>query len=185
MSPSPVRATRSDAIENRRQLIDQAREAFAESGEVSMTAIAKRAGVGVGTLYRHFPTREALIVAVYNSEIEKLAALAPALLEKHSPVEALRLWFDRLAYYGQLKYGVSEVIHAAPSSGAEHDAYELIIGAIASLLAAGENAGELKPGLDPDDVLLMVAFLWRIDPGKGSEDKATRMLDLLVAGLRV
>lgn len=183
MAPSQPRATRSDAIENRRQLIDHAREAFAESGEVSMTSIARRAGVGVGTLYRHFPTREALIVAVYDNEIENLAALAPALLEKHPPVEALRLWFDRLAYYGQLKYGVSEVIHAAPSSGAEHVAYELIIGAIATLLAAGEKAGELKPDLDPDDVLLMVAFLWRIDPGKGSKDKAARMLDLLVAGL--
>jgi len=184
MAGSETRATRSDAVENRRQLIDVAREAFVASGdEVSMTGIAKQAGVGVGTLYRHFPTKEALVLAVYQHEIEFLAGLAPMLLKQHQPLEALRLWLDRLAHYGQMKYGVSAIIHAASGMGAERGAYDLIITAIDTLLTAGANAGVLKSGLDPDDVLLIVAFLWRIPPAPDVERRAARMLDIVMDGL--
>lgn len=176
---------RADARENRRQLIEVARDSFITTGDISMTGIAQLAGVGVGTLYRHFPTREALVLAVYRHEIELLAALAPTLLETHSPNRALRMWLDRLAYYGQMKYGVAEVIRASSSQGSEREAYDLIIGAIRQLLTAGALAGQLKPDLDPDDVLHMVAFLWRIDPTAGDPDRAARMLDLVVDGLTV
>ncbi len=180
---SSQKPMRSDAQQNRRQLIEVARDAYVTSGDISMTAIAKQAGVGPGTLYRHFPTREALVLAVYRHEIERLADLAPELLDSHPPLEALRLWFDRLAYYGQMKYGVAEVIHAGSSQGAEREAYELIIEALRTLLDAGARAGVLRPNLDADDVLLMVAFLWRIDPSTGGEERAARMLDLVMEGL--
>ncbi len=180
---SRTRAMRSDAVENRRQLVEVARAAFVASGEVSMTGIAKQAGVGVGTLYRHFPTREALVLAVYEHEIQVLADLAPALLAQHPPRQALRLWLDRLAHYGRMKYGVSAIIHASPGQGAGREVYDLVLGAIGALLTAGADAGVLKQGLDPDDVLLIVAFLWRLPPAPDVEARAARMLDIVVDGL--
>lgn len=176
--------TRSDAKDNRRRILDAARDAFAASGDVSLNQIAKRAGVGPGTLYRHFPTREALILAVYRHDVDEVVNLAPTLLASHPPIEALRLWFDRLAHYGQLKYGVAEVIHAASSDGLATEIHGPVIGAITQLLDACSAAGEVKPGIDPDDVLLLVGFLWRIDPSTGGELRAARMLDLVMDGLR-
>ncbi|MCZ4098421.1 MULTISPECIES: TetR/AcrR family transcriptional regulator [Streptomyces] len=132
-----------------------------------MTAIAKQAGVGVGTLYRHFPTREALIVELYHQEIQKVIDLAHTLAASLPPLEALRHWFDEVARYGQLKYGVAEVIHAAANGGLDDENYESFLGAIAVLLAAGVAEGTLKPGTDPEDVLLQLSVLWRIPPGAG------------------
>jgi AcrR family transcriptional regulator len=177
------KAQRADAQQNRLQLMEIARDAFIASGEISMTALAKRAGVGVGTLYRHFPTREALVIAVYQQEIQTLAELAGKLLETHPPYLAVRLWFDRLAYYGRMKYGVAAIVHGATSVGAEREAYNLVIGAINELLTAGADAGVLKPDLDADDVLLIVAFLWRIPSVGDVEARAARMLDLVMDGL--
>ncbi|HVQ96457.1 MAG TPA: TetR/AcrR family transcriptional regulator [Mycobacteriales bacterium] len=185
MAGQSVRAVRSDARENRRRILEIARDSFAAAGDTSLNEIAKRAGVGPGTLYRHFPTRESLVLAVYRHEIDQLAALAPALLAEHPPVEALRRWLDRVARYGQLKYGVAEVIHAATTETAETEAYGLIIGAIAGLLDAGAAAGQLRTDVQPDDFLLLISFLWRIDPEPGGPARAARMLDLVLAGLLV
>jgi AcrR family transcriptional regulator len=180
MTGKPVR---SDARENRRRIVEVARDAFTRAGDTSLNEIAKRAGVGPGTLYRHFPTRESLVLVVYRHEIEDLAALAPALLDTHPPLEALRLWLDRVARYGQLKYGAAEIIHAATTSGIEDEAYALVIGAIKLLLAAGSDAALLRPDIDPDDFLLLISFLWRINPATGAEARAARMLDLVMEGL--
>ncbi|TQS44755.1 TetR/AcrR family transcriptional regulator [Cryptosporangium phraense] len=174
---------RADARENRQRIVDVAREAFASAGDTSLNEIAKRAGVGPGTLYRHFPTREALVLEVYRAEIEALAALAPALLDDHPPLEALRRWLDRVARYGQLKYGVAEVIHAVTTDSVEAEAYRLVTGAIRTLLDAGAATGELRPDVDDGDFLLLISFLWRIDPETGGEAQATRMLDLVMAGV--
>jgi hypothetical protein len=124
-----------------------------------------------------------LVFAAYENEIQRVAVLAPELLAAHPPQEALRLWLDRLAYYGRLKYGVAEIVHAASSGSAEREAYDLVIGALGALLEAGTRSGDLKPDLVPDDVLLMVSFLWRLDPTSGPEDRAARMLDLVMDGL--
>src|SRR5580704_12330249 len=97
---------RADAQQNRQRILEAAREAFAASGEASLNSIAKKAGVGPGTLYRHFPSREALVLAVYRYDVQKLADAAAELLSEHEPLRALRLWFDRLAYYGQIKHGL-------------------------------------------------------------------------------
>ncbi|MDX6315946.1 MAG: hypothetical protein QOF84_273 [Streptomyces sp.] len=177
----PVRA---DARQNRARIIEVAREALTVSSDASLNSIAKKAGVGPGTLYRHFPTREALIVAVYRHEVERLAAYAPELLEEHPPLEALRLWFDRLAYYGRIKHGLSDVLHALTDDGLAGESYGPIIGAVATLLRACEDDGSIRPGVDPDDVLLMLGFLWRVSPGKEGEARAARLLDLVIDGLR-
>ncbi|WP_329126720.1 TetR/AcrR family transcriptional regulator [Streptomyces sp. NBC_01465] len=184
MNQPPQRATRADARTNQARILAAASEAFAESSSASMTSIAKRAGVGVGTLYRHFPAREALVVALYHQEIQKVIDLAHALASSLPPLEALRRWFDEVARYGLFKYGAAEVIHAATNGGLDDKNYEPFLGAIGALLDAGAAEGSLKPAIDPEDVLLQLSVLWRIPPGPGSEERAARILDLVIDGLR-
>ncbi|MFG2944267.1 TetR/AcrR family transcriptional regulator [Streptomyces adustus] len=180
----PPKPTRRDALHNRERILTVAREALAASNTASLTAIAKDAGVGIGTLYRHFPTREALIIELYRHDIQHLIDLAPALLGSHAPSEALRLWFDEVARYGRLKYGVAEVIHAATNQGVDDEYYAPFLGAIGALLNAGAADGSLKSGLDPEDVLLQLSVLWRIDPARDGEARAARILALVIDGLR-
>lgn len=184
MNAQHSKPTRRDALDNRQRILAVAREALGEEGGASLTAIAKRAGVGIGTLYRHFPTREALIVELYRHDIQHLIDLAPALAASRPPLEALREWFDEVARYGQLKYGVAEVIHAAAGGGLDDEYYDPFLRAIAVLLDAGAADGTLKEGLDPEDVLLQLSVLWRLDPARGGEARAVRILDLIVDGLR-
>ena len=121
---------------------------------------------------------------LYRHDIEQLIDLAPALLESRPPLAALRRWFDEVARYGQLKFGAAEVIHAATNGGLDDEYYEPFVRAIAVLLEAGAADGSLKPGLDPEDVLLQLSVLWRIDPARNGEARAARILDLIVDGLR-
>jgi len=179
--PAHHTPSRKDARTNRERILTAARSAFAASTSASLSAIARQAGVGIGTLYRHFPSREALIIELYRHEIQHLIDLAPALLESNQPLEALRLWFGEVARYGQLKYGAAEVIHAATS---DDEYYEPFVRAIAVLLDRGAADGSLKQGLDPEDVLLQLSVLWRIDPGRGGEARAARILDLIIDGLQ-
>ncbi|MFJ5302797.1 TetR/AcrR family transcriptional regulator [Streptomyces sp. NPDC088350] len=193
MNPKP---TRRDALDNRERILAAARAAIAASSGassgastglsngVSLTAIAKQAGVGIGTLYRHFPTREALILELYRHDIQHLIDRAPVLLADHPPLVALRRWFDEVAHYGRLKYGVAEVIHAATDGGADDEHFAPFVAAIDVLLKAGATGGSLKSGIDPEDVLLQLSVLWRLDPARGGEARAGRILDLIVDGLR-
>lgn len=183
MNPPP-KPTRADAIENRARILAAAAEALSASASASMTSIAKQAGVGVGTLYRHFPTREALIMELYHQEIQKLIDLAHTLAGSLPPLSALRRWFDEVARYGQLKYGVAEVVHAATSGGLDDEHYEPFLRAITVLLDAGAAEGTLKSGTDPEDVLLQLSVLWRIPPSGDGRKRAARILDLVVDGLR-
>ena len=112
MNPASLRA---DAADNRARIIAAARAAIANADEVKLNAIAKQAGVGQGTLYRHFPTREALLAEVYREDVGELVAAAPALLAGHEPFTALARWLDRLADYAQVKRGVFGAVEAAVS----------------------------------------------------------------------
>src|SRR3984885_13053384 len=96
---------RADARANRDRILDVARDAFAADPAASLNSIAKAAGVGAGTLYRHFPSREALVLGIYRKEIDALVALAPMLLTEHAPLQAFRMWCDRLAELGRMKHG--------------------------------------------------------------------------------
>ncbi|HJZ35278.1 MAG TPA: TetR/AcrR family transcriptional regulator [Solirubrobacterales bacterium] len=175
---------RSDAVANRERLLEVAREALRESPDASLNSIAKRAGVGAGTLYRHFPNREALVFAVYQDDVEKVSAEAPALLAKHPPVDALRIWFESLSKAIRTKHGLGEALNSPEAEKAIADSYAPVNAAIAELLTAGEAAGELKAGLDPGDVLLLMSFLWRTADDKAGRAQADRTLDLVLAGLR-
>lgn len=184
MSERQHEPLRADAQQNRDRILEVAHEALAVSSNASLNSIAKMAGVGPGTLYRHFPNREALVLAVYRYDVQQLEAFAPVLLEEHPPLLALRLWFDRLAHYGRIKHGLADVLHAATSDGLAGETYGPVIGAITLLLRACEEAGGIRPGLDPDDVLLVMGFLWRLDPDNEWEARASRLLDLVMDGLR-
>jgi len=175
---------RADAQHNRERILQAAHEAFAESGDASLNSIAKRAGVGAGTLYRHFPTREALILAVYRHDVQRLAESVPALLTEHPPLRALRLWFERLAEYVKIKHGLGDALNAATAQDIVSETYGSVTGAIGELLKAGEDAGSVRPGLDPGDVLLLMGFLWRAGPGEDGKAQATRLLDLVIDSFR-
>ena len=175
---------RADARQNRDRILEVAREALLATGDASLNSIAKAAGVGPGTLYRHFPNREALVLAVYRHDVQLLVDFAPDLLRDHPPLVALRTWIERLAEYVRLKHGMLEVMRAVKSHDLVSETYGPITDAMALLLKACEDAGSVRPGVDPDDLLLLVGFLWRIEPGDDQAARASRMLDLVIDGLR-
>ena len=161
-----------------------AREALRLDPQASLNSIAKAAGVGAGTLYRHFPNRDALVLGVYQHEIQALVDLAPQLLKAHPPLQAMRMWFDRLAHYGRIKHGVTDVLHDVRNRTIVSAAYDPVVAAIGRLLKANELAGNIAPGHSPDDVLILVGFLWRIPPGPDGVPQADRLLDIVIKGLQ-
>lgn len=177
-------ALRADAAKNRDHILAVAHDALAESGETSLNVIAKRAGVGAGTLYRHFPTREALILAVYQHDVERLVASVPDLLRAHPSLDALRAWFETLADYIRVKHGLGEAMHTAGVQDAINATYAPVIGAIGELLTACEADGAIRPDLDPDDVLILMSFMWRTEQSPAGKRKARRVMDLAIDGLR-
>src|ERR1700759_2316242 len=142
-----TKTTRADAVRNREKLLIAATELFAARGtDVSLEAIAKRAGVGIGTLYRHFPTRGALVEPAYRNEVAQLTAAAPSLLEQHPPDEALAEWMERFVAYAIAKKGMRGALRMELFP----DTRERIVGAIAQLLEAGMRDGTLRADIDAD-----------------------------------
>jgi AcrR family transcriptional regulator len=177
-------AMRADAQQNRTRILAVAHDALAQSADASLNSIAKAAGVGAGTLYRHFPTREALVLAVYRYDVDQLVDSVPSLLAAQPPLDALRTWIERLALCVQIKHGLGDALDAATKNEIVRDTYQPVIDAIAELLHACEDVGVVREGVDADDVLLLAGSLWRIEPGPRAEARAGRVLDLLIDGLR-
>ncbi|MCX2729813.1 TetR family transcriptional regulator [Saccharopolyspora sp. NFXS83] len=134
-------------------------------------------------MHRHFPNREALLLAVYRHDAEAVNEAAPELLAAHPPLEALRRWLDRLAAYRRNKHGAAQAIEAATSADLTGEYYERRSDAVALLLDAGRATGELRPDVDAEEVLLLVGFRWRID-GHDRETRTTHLIDLVLDGLR-
>jgi AcrR family transcriptional regulator len=172
---------RSDARENRDRILEVARVALEESGDTSLNQIAQRANVGAGTLYRHFPTREALVLAVYQLDVDRLVASAPDLLASRPPLEALRFWTSELVRYMRIKHGLGDALSPGASQAVAERSYGPVIGAITGLLDAGKRDGSIRADADPADFLLLTAALWRA-PEEGGH--AERMLGLVLDGLR-
>lgn len=177
---------RVDAQQNRARILMVATEAFTVSSTASLNSIAKKAGVGIGTLYRHFPTREALVLEVYHHEVQQLVDAASVLLATMQPLDALRAWLDRAAHYGMTKAGLADAFSTVTTSheGLSAETYGLVLGALSLLLHANEQAGTIRAGLDPADVLILMSFLWRIDPISDWRSRSDRLLDLFMDGLR-
>jgi len=174
---------RADARRNRERLLETAAAAFAiEDGPVSLEAIARGACVGIGTLYRHFPTREALIEAVYRAELAEVSASAAQLLKDRPPADALRRWMDRYAEFVAAKRGMAESLRAIFDSGAveRSQTRASIVAAVSSLLTAGAADGSFRSDVRADDV---VTSLLGILLASGSREQSNRMLDLLFDGL--
>jgi AcrR family transcriptional regulator len=179
-----VGSARSDARRNREKLLEAATAAFtaADGRTVSLESIARDAGLGIGTLYRHFPNREALVEAIYRTELAEVAAAAERLLKRHPPKTALRRWMDRYASFVAAKRGMAESLHAMFDSGAVqgHETRASIVGAVDLLLQAGRDDGSLRSDVQADDV---VSSLIGIFLASGSPEQTGRLLDLLVAGI--
>ena len=175
---------RSDARRNREKLLHVATAAFAtaQGRPVSLESIARDAGVGIGTLYRHFPNREALVEAIYRAELAEVAAAAEQLLRRYPSKTALRRWMDRYAGFVAAKRGMAESLHAIFDSGGMEPSQtrDSIVGAVDMLLAAGADDGSLRSDVQADGV---VSSLIGIFLASGSPEQTGRMLDLLVAGL--
>ena len=174
---------RKDAARNRRAILDAARELVAEPGELRLSAVAKRAGVGQGTLYRHFATRDDLVAELYAEEVELLVLHAGELLAAHAPDEALRRWFDRLAAYARVKRGVMAAVEDSLWARVSAPTHGRLGAALEGLLAAGAGAGVLRADVDPRDVVLLSWFLAHAEVEEWAE-RVPRLLDVLMDGLR-
>jgi AcrR family transcriptional regulator len=172
---------RADALETRSRILAAAREAFAEDGETSMNQVAQRAGVGAGTLYRNFPTREDLVLAVYREEVERLIATVAGLLVEFPPREALRRWTLDLVEAMRRKHGLGDALGTSAHKAMTDQSYGPVIAAITELLDAGKRDGSIRADADPGDFLQFTGALWRTAPGP--DDRSPRMLDLLLDGI--
>jgi AcrR family transcriptional regulator len=174
------RPLRADAQRNRDRLVEVALEAFSKGADATLESIAKTAGVGIGTLYRHFPTREALIEAVYRTELAKLCDSVPGLLATLPPDEALRTWMDRFVDYMATKRGMADALKAVIASGGDPYSHsrDLLTGAVTTLLEAAGISGEV----DPVDVLGTLSGISLV--AADMDGQSGRMLDLLMDGLR-
>jgi AcrR family transcriptional regulator len=178
---------RSDAKRNRELLIATAAQAFADHGvETSLEDIARQAGVGIGTLYRHFPTRHDLIEAVYRQEVEILCAGVDQLLAELPPDEALAEWMVRFVRYVAVKRGLVGAMKSVVSADSEVFAYthKLVTDAIASLVDAAVAAGTIKADTDPLDLLRGLGGFCTANDQEGWQDRAIRLVGLLMDGLR-
>ncbi|NLU73167.1 TetR/AcrR family transcriptional regulator [Streptomyces sp. HNM0575] len=177
---------RSDALRNRERILDVALAELTCSTDVPLSAIARKAGVGQATFYRNFPSREALVLEVYRHETQQVADAAAQLLRTREPERALREWMDRLAQFAMAKAGLADAIRQATSApgSAAKPGHQPVTRAAELLLHANEEAGTIRPGVTADDFLLAIAGLWQIDPHGDWQPRVSRLLDLVMDGLR-
>ncbi|HVG27233.1 MAG TPA: TetR/AcrR family transcriptional regulator [Acidobacteriaceae bacterium] len=185
--PAPARKPRADALRNRQRLLDIAKEAFTRSGaDVSLDDVAKQAGVGPGTLYRHFPTRDALLEAVYRSEVEKLAAAERHFAATLPPVEALRSWMLLLVGYIAAKHIIAPALNTlvgGPSRLFETSG-ALIKGAMISLVHRAMETGDIRPDVEPLDLLRALAGVSNVSAMPDWQPSAKRLVEILIQGSR-
>jgi AcrR family transcriptional regulator len=187
VSSPGTRPLRADAQRNRDRLVDTAVRAFSQDGpEVTLESIAKEAGVGIGTLYRHFPTREALVEAAYRNELDRLCDAVPDLQKALSPAEALRTWMDRFIDYLATKRGMADALRAVIASGGNPYAHSMdrLTTAITTLVQAAVADGAIRSDVDSGDVLTSLSGVALAAGEPAQRAKAGRLLDLLMDGLR-
>ena len=187
-SAEPVRRPRADAVRNRELVLEAAKAVFNAGGpDASLEAVARRAGVGIGTLYRHFPTREALFEAVYRREVEQLGELAEQLKNEAAPVDALRHWLRSNVEFVATKKGMSAALALAVQSSSELHAYSFdrLTKAIGALLDRAVAAGEIRSDISPEDILRALVGMCYMHDQPGWQATVLRLLDVFVDGLCV
>jgi AcrR family transcriptional regulator len=181
-----VRPVRADAQRNRERLLSCAAEAFAEQGvAASLEDIARQADVGIGTLYRHFPTRHDLLEAVYRRQVTALCDTADELAASLPPGASLRAWLQEFAEYCATKRGLAIALKAAvgPQIPAFTSAHERIVGSVATLTARGVDAGVLRAGIDPLDLLRAVSGYYQLAEVPDAIDRGRQIVDVLMDGM--
>jgi len=181
------RRPRADAIRNRDRVLEAAKVVFSQGGpEASLEAVAKRAGVGIGTLYRHFPTREALYEAVYRREVDQLVELAAQLRTQAPPVEAIRRWMRAGVEFMATKKGMAAALALAAHSSSDLVAYSLkqLTKALDELVQRAVTARKLRADVDPEDLLRALVGMCYAQDRPGWQAKVLRLVDIFIDGLR-
>ncbi len=182
------RSLRADAARNRARLIEVAKAKFREGGaDTGLEAIAKVAGVGIGTLYRHFPTRDKLIEAVYRTETRNLAEASSRLSETLPPLEALRAWLRLFVDYIATKQAMSPALTSMVCGTSElyAESGALVKTAIGMLVDRAVAGGDIRLDIEPLDLLRALAGVAGISSAPGWEESAKRLVDILIAGMRI
>jgi AcrR family transcriptional regulator len=187
-SADSLRKPRADATRNRERVLEAAKAVFSAGGpDASLEAVAKRAGVGIGTLYRHFPTREALFEAVYRREVEQLSELADQLKSAASPVDALRRWLKSNVELVATKKGMITALALVVQGSSELYAYSFdrLTKAVGTLLDRAVAAGEIRADISPEDVLRALIGMCYMHEQPGWQSTVLRLMDVFIDGLRV
>jgi len=183
----PSRKPRTDALRNRERILEVAKEAFTRFGaDASLDEIARQASVGAGTLYRHFPTRDALIEAVYRSEVEKLAATAQRYADEMPPVNALRAWMLLFVDHIAAKQIIAPALNSLVGGPTRlyEGSHGLIRGAIDLLVKRAIKSGDIRRDLDPFDLLRALIGVSHVGTGPDWQRSAKRLVDILITGSR-
>jgi AcrR family transcriptional regulator len=181
---STTRKPRADAARNRDLLLGAAKAAFAQAGaDASLEEIARGAGVGIGTLYRHFPTREALIEAVYKSEADQLIEAAIRLEKNRDPVTALREWLLLFVDYIVAKHGMADVLKPIVGTTAYANSGTQVKQTIARLAERGIASGDISLEIEPLDLLRALSGVANLSAGPDARKSARRLVDVLIAGI--
>ena len=181
-----VKRPRADAERNRARLLDAAKAAFSSGQTPTLEQIARAAGVGIGTLYRHFPTREALVEALYRKELADLCGAADELLRSRAPERTLRAWMDVFANYVAAKREMADALRAVFAAGSVtvSQAREELTVAVRTMLDAGVADGTLRDDVRPEDVVAMIVGAFTATSLAGGQEQRGRMFDLLVDAVR-
>ncbi len=186
-SKEVAKRPRADALRNRERLLEAAKTVFSAGGaNASLEAVARQAGVGIGTLYRHFPTREALFEAVYRREVEHLADLAERLGTEAAPVDALRRWMRSNVEFVATKKGMSAALAlaaTAASPGLSAYTFDSLAGAVGLLLRRAAQAGEVRADISPEDLLRVLIGICHTHDQPGWQENVLRLVDVFVDGL--
>lgn len=174
---------RADALENRARILAAARDEVGASGDLRLNAVAQRAGVGQGTLYRHFPTRESLLAEVYRLDVDDLVTAAGTLLAAHDPITALAAWFERVAGYAEVKRGVFAAVEESVWRDLSADSHGPIGDAVTLLLDAGKRDGSIREDIEARDVIVLIGYLSRVDQPE-FDSRARHLLTVVLDGLR-
>jgi AcrR family transcriptional regulator len=181
------RKPRSDAQQNRDRILEVAKTAFTRSGaDASLDDIAKQADVGPGTLYRHFPTRDALIEAVYHTEVEKLAAAQRELSANLPPIEALRAWMVLFVDYIATKQIIASALNSVVGGPSRlYDSSRVqVTGAVEALVKTAIKSGDIRKDLEPFDLLRALIGVCNVAAGPDWQESARRLVDILIKGSR-
>jgi AcrR family transcriptional regulator len=182
-----TRKPRADAIRNRERVLEAAKAVFSAGGpEASLEAVARAAGVGIGTLYRHFPTREALFEAVYRREVQQLADLAEQLKQEAKPIEALRHWMRSIVTFVATKKGMSAALALAAYKNSELYSYSFdrLTRAVGGLLDRAIATGEIRDDISPEDLLRALVGMCYMHDQPGWQTSVLRLVDVFIDGLR-